>query len=183
MLRLTAVVLLISALLAACQIAPLRSDDSPFYKVPSGSKLRLNSKIIIPPNSVKIYIQEGQLVAAANQYYPFCRFDVRNLKEIPQPVEPDEIEIYRTSWVTDLIAELNRHSLLAMTSRLDFGDKPSPIVYGVQMDLRSAKQPDVFRLMCGHLQDPNIEARYLSVNQIRATLGKVFTLQLPEPKP
>ena len=141
---------------------------------------------MIPANALKIYIQDGRLVYATNEYYPFCKFELRDLKETPQVVKPDEFEIYSTSRQADLFVSIDKYHLIAglgvitsfgMFERND--GKPSPIVYGIRMDLRSARQPDVFRLTCGHLQDPNMEARYLSIKQIWGALGEVFTLQLP----
>ena len=174
--------------LTGCQSAEERWDESsPFYLPPPDSKLILHLEITIPADALKIYLQDGRLVYAANEYYPFCKFELRDLKETPQVVKPDEFEIYRTSRQTGVFARIDKHRLIAGVGiithfgAIDINDgKPSPIIYGVQMELRSARQPEVFRLTCGHLQDPNMEARYLSIEQMRAALGTVFTLRLAQ---
>ena len=171
--------------LTACQSAVERDESSPFYLPPPGSKLILNREITIPADALKIYLQDGRLVYAANEYYPFCKFELRDLKETPQSVKPDEFEIYRTSRQTGVFARIDQHRLIVSAHMITHagarGDgPPSPIVYGIRMELRSTRQPEVFRLSCGHLQDPNMEARYLSIEQIRAALGPIFTLQLAQ---
>jgi hypothetical protein len=147
---------------------------------PAGSKLVLNRDIQIPPLSLKIYVQAGQLTYSPNQYYPYCRFSVREVKPHAQRVQADEFQITRSWQVRDLFATLSTVPMLAAIFSGGGQDgKPSPITFGTEMDLRSADQPDVFRLMCGHLQDPNLTARYLTVAQVREALGDVFTLRIP----
>lgn len=168
--------------LSGCESFIKPDVNSPFYKVPSGSKLVLRRTIAIPTKRLKIYLQEGSLDYGANRYYPFCKFELKQAKNHPQFIEPDQFMITRTRRVVDHFVGLDpdRQPLFASIS---FGSsnngKPSPRIYGTQMDLRSPKQPNVFRLTCGHLQDPNMKARHLSINQIREALGAVFTLQLP----
>lgn len=172
-------------LLSGCQSLATRDEDSPFYKVPAGSTLTLNQTITIPAGEVKVYFQDGRLSSAVNQLDPFCEFEVYDLKDIPQVVAPDTFQIYQTSWERGYAAVAGQPRLLAslgFTIALggDFsGDKPSPSLHNVRMDLRSTRQPNVLLLSCGHLQDPGILARYLSVNQIRQALGEWFSLRLP----
>ncbi len=169
--------------LVGCQNFVERDENSPFYMVPSGSRLLLHYDVMIPPYKLKTYIQNGRIVYAPNQYYPFCRFELRQVKETPQRVTPDIFEIYQTSRQKGIFAAMSSFQLFASLTFGNSGDgKPSPIIYATRMDLRSSQQPEVFRLTCGHLQDPNLEARHLSIKQIREALGNVFTLQLPPEK-
>lgn len=172
-------------LLAGCESTAIRDERSPFYLPPAGSKLILNQPLSIPAGMLSAYVQDGRPVYGANEYYPFCRFELYALSAGSRVVQPDTFEIYRVSRQTGIFASIDKRRLLAgvgpgvelAMSDLDDG-KPSPIVYGVRMDLRSAKQPEVFRITCGHLQDPNMEARFLSIAEIRQAMGGVFTLQL-----
>lgn len=175
-----AVILLV--FLSGCESLIESDVNSSFYKVPRGSKLILHHTVAIPANRLKIYIQNGNLGYSANRYYPFCKFELRQTKKQPQFVTPDQFIITQTRRITDYFVGLNldSHHLLASVGFKSSNDgKPSPRIYGTQMDLRSTLQPQVFRLTCGHLQDPNLTARHLSINQIRKALGTVFTLQLP----
>jgi hypothetical protein len=179
MIRLISV--LLALLTTACQVPPSQQEISPAFKVPPGSTLILNQDLLIPANRTKIFVQGGRLAYGANGYYPYCRFSVRDIQPDPQRVAAGEFAIYRTERVRDLFAALDKSQMLAAVfSGNGRGDgKPSPITYGTRMYLRSAEQPHVFRMLCGHLQDPNLTARDLTVKQIRQTLGEVFTLRLP----
>lgn len=179
MMRLNAFLLVL--VLSACQIPPGQRETAHFYEVPPGSTLILNRRITIPPYDLKIYIQNGRLAQGANQAYPFCKFEVRHKQAHPQAIEPDEFEITRVDRVRSLFVKADR-PLLAATGigggTFEKEGKPTPRVHGSRMFLHSDRQPQVYQLVCGHLQDPNIEARYLSVQQIRETLGDIFTLKL-----
>ncbi len=185
MLKLTAICL--ALLLAGCESASIRATSSPFYLPPVGSKLILNQPLSIPAEMLSAYVQDGRPVFGANEYYPFCRFELRDLSPSSRVVQPDTFEIERVSRQTGVFAAIDKRRLIAALglgvnlgmSDLDDG-KPSPIVYGIRMDLRSARQPEVFRITCGQLQDPNMEAKFLSIDEIRQALGGVFTLQLTQ---
>ena len=177
MIKFAAILLLLS--LAACQIPPAEQDSSPFFLVPEGSRLVLNQDFQIPPYRFKIFVQSGRLAYGANQYHPYCRFSVQETAAHPQLVKADEFEIYRTRRVTSLFAALSPTNLFAGVFSGGRG-KPTSVIYGTEMDLRSSSQPRAFQLMCGHLQDPNLTARYLSVAQMQQAMGEVFTLKLPE---
>jgi hypothetical protein len=66
--RAALVVLLI--FLVGCQNFVERDENSPFYMVPSGSRLLLHYDMVIPPYKLTTYIQNGRMVYAPNQYYP-----------------------------------------------------------------------------------------------------------------
>lgn len=156
-------------------------QDSPFYRVPDGSTLVLTQNLIIPPNQVKLFVQDGQIVAAPNRYRPFCRFEVLPLLPTPQTVSADTFLVQRTARVEDLVAATDnrqRYAARSLIRPFDSDGLPTPVVYATRLYLRSASQPEVYRLSCGHLQEPLLGARHLSVNQMRQAMGEIFTLQL-----
>jgi hypothetical protein len=168
--------------LTGCESLIETDVNSSFYKVPSGSTLILHRDVAIPANRLKIYVQDGSLGYGVNQYYPFCKFELRQAKKQSQFIAPDQFIVTRTRRIVDYFVGLDfeRQPFFASIDLQNSANgKPSPKVYGTQMELRSTMQPQVFRLTCGHLQDPNLTARHLSINQIRETLGAIFTLQLP----
>lgn len=177
--------LVLMVFLIGCESLIETDVNSPFYKVPSGSTLILHRDVAIPANRLKIYIQDGSLGYGVNQYYPFCKFELRKAKKQSQSILPDQFMVTRTRRIVDYFVglDVDERELLASIDLKSSGNgKPSPRIYGTQMELRSTTQPQVFRMTCGHLQDPNITARHLSINQIRETLGTVFTLRLPPEK-
>jgi hypothetical protein len=172
-------VALLALLLTGCQFPPQHGGNSTTFNVPGGSTLTLNQALTIPPHSLKIYIQNGRLGFGPNEYYPFCKFELRQLKDTSQVVQPGAFEIYQTRRASGLMAGIPRRTRLAGLESFDIEDgKPSPVLYSIQLFLRSATQPDVYKLSCGHLQDPGFTARYPSLQEIREALGNVFTLQV-----
>jgi hypothetical protein len=168
--------------LAGCQTVVHPDADSPFYRVPKGATLILNRDITIPAGSVRVIYQEGRQVYAPNEYKPFCKFEVLPLKDVPQQVKADEFLIHRSGWGVDtLLVGLETLPRYARRGWLWFDDDPpSPRIYGTYLYLRSATQPDVYRLLCGHLQDAATVPRHLTINQIRAALGDTFTLRVAQ---
>lgn len=182
--------LVLAGLLSACQTTPgigigtgIIDPNSPFQSVPQGSRLILNHDITIPAGSVKVIYQGGRQVYAANEYEPFCKFEILPLKDVPQQVSADEFVIYRSGRGQHaLLVGIGLETLPRYAARGFLwwrDDAPSPRIYGTYMFLRSPTQPDVYRLICGHLQEPDGLARYLTINQIRAAIGDTFTLQTP----
>ena len=54
------IIVLVVTVLAACQTTAYEgNENSPYYKVPIGSKLILHQEIEIPPHLAGIYLQAG----------------------------------------------------------------------------------------------------------------------------
>ena len=177
-------------LLGGCRETLLRGgyDDltsSPFFLVPAGSRLTLNRSLTIPAGRVKITFQDGRQVAAPSLYRPFCRLEVLTLQDRPQQVRADTFIVSRVTRRRELAARYdNRYRYVARSAgpRWLFSgdDRPSPVIYATQLFLDSAAQADVYRLICGHLQEVHLGGRFLSVAQIRTALGDSFALQLAQ---
>ena len=176
-LKVFAFVTLVCSLLTACQTAPVANTQSPFYLPPVGTQLVLNQSLTIPANRVKVFIQDGRIVFAPNEYRPFCRFEVLPLKAEPQIVQPDNFVIQRRGRVEDLFAAWDSRYQFAARRLWWFDDDRSPVIFGTLMFISSPAQPDVYRMMCGHLQDYGLVPRHLTVEQMQATLGNIFTFQ------
>jgi hypothetical protein len=57
------------------------------------------------------------------------------------------------------------------------GDGASLQTWSTRMTLRSARQPEVFRLSCGQTALPH-EGQHVSINEMRKALGNVLTLDV-----
>jgi len=174
----------LAVLLSACQTMYDGNEDSPYYLVPVGSTLILHNAVAIPPQRAGVYLQGGQILplAQVNQYYPHCKFEVRAPREMAQTVTPDEFAIAKS--VQEVVHAMRAdHIQLARVSvgisiglGID-GGGPSVQTYATRMDLRSANQPEVFRLTCGQWEYPPF-ARHVTIGEMRRALGAVFTLRL-----
>jgi hypothetical protein len=171
--------------LAACQTASYEgNENSPYYQVPAGSRLILRQAVEIPPYRVGIFLQGGQIkpLSQINQYYPHCKFEVWKIRDLPQPVKPDEFTITKVvQEITDSVSA--GHVQLARVSigigvHMGGGDDGASVeTYATRLNLRSEKQPGVFRLSCGQWSYP-AAGQHVSIREMRVVLGDVFTLQL-----
>jgi hypothetical protein len=59
------------------------------------------------------------------------------------------------------------------------GDGASLQTWSTRMTLRSARQPEVFRLSCGQAALLH-EGQHVSINEMRKALGGVFTLDIAQ---
>jgi len=179
---------LLALLLAACQSAGFRfSEDSPHYPPPVGTRVILHQPLTIPPGHASTYVQFGRTMrfAEVDQYHAHCRFEVNRVGSSEQTVMPDEFRATRTELEqrdsvrrgeTTRLAAAGAPRVLAAAGRNS--GSMGVIVYVTRMKLHSDRQPEVLRLDCGHWStDPHDE--FLTLNQIRATLRPLMSVQLP----
>ncbi|MCP5420446.1 MAG: hypothetical protein H6970_01260 [Gammaproteobacteria bacterium] len=172
------IIVLVVGCLTGCQVSMLAAESG-YFAVPEGSTVTLNQALRIPPNGLKIYIQDGQLGMGPNEYDPFCKFELREVKPEAQLVQPGKFEIHMTRRASGIMAGIPRSTRLAGLGTFSMNQGlPSPILYSIQFFLRSTTQPEVYKLSCGHLQDPGLTAQFLSLQEIDQALGEVITLQL-----
>ncbi len=164
-------------MLTACQGLPTKSEDSPYYDIPAGSILVLNETITIPAERTSVYLQNGKILhySMVDPYYPHCQFDVRTIKDTSQIVSRDKFIIYKVGhWTSAIDNGIKRVGLRILSSG---GNGLSPQTYATILYLQSDRQPDVLTMTCQHWEDP-VDAEFLTIKQIRRTLGSVFTLEL-----
>jgi hypothetical protein len=175
--------LLLAVLLivTGCQSAPVRDESSPLFKVPAGSSVILHRALETDPGSARAYIQFGQPMpfAQTRQRYPRCYFYLDTVSDQAQTIESDEFEVVRTQQLR-LMSQLEDGRLQAAVGfGFGFGDGGSDENFSTHMQLRSARQPTVSELICELLTTTaDVMRNHLSIEEIRATLGEVVTLQL-----
>jgi hypothetical protein len=154
--RLILLLLPLLVALSACNTAATRDVNSPYFIIPSGSKLIQQKPIRIPEKRSHVKLQHGRIVGSVDQYTPNCRFNVNDLG--PSVVEPDSFAVSRAEvrqeWVT----------------------RPAIMRYYRIIYLESDKQPDVLNMTCNIWNDP-VGALDLSVPQIREALGDYFEFE------
>jgi hypothetical protein len=170
--------------LSACQSWDTRNADSPYYRIPAGSTLTLSKDLNIPAGNAAVYIQNGQIAASSGQvrgYDAHCILEMRASKDAPQPVRADQFVILkvreetRLAYADSTLLAGNFHTTIA-GNNIDGG--PGQKVHSTLLDLRSERQPEVFRLTCQRWDDRSYNTTPLTVSEIRKTLSDVFTLKL-----
>ncbi len=174
-------------LLAGCQTASYQTNDSsPFYVVPTGTHVILSKELSIPPYQLSVYIQNGRVLpnTEIQHYYPFCKFELHQLSDSARPVPPDDMTVTKTSqlqWdgAVARIGEIHRAALSSPIRRSQMeGGYPPIQAFLTQMDLRSERNPEVYRLTCARFGYPNMD-HHVTVAEIRRTLDPLFALRLP----
>ena len=145
---------------------------SPDTYVPDGTVITLNQPLTIPGNSISAPVRGGRIETRFN-YEAHCRIEVRTLGRKPQVIEPDRFEVVRTSWDWEYYGGIDPRNMYAA---LITSEGPSLQWYTTYVYLHSGRQPDVYRLRCRHIQESDINPRYLTMAQIQTVLGDVMTV-------
>lgn len=180
-----AIIAILAALLAACQTTAYEgNENSPFYLIPVGSTVTLTRNLTIPANQVAVFLQGGDVVASGgtNQYYPHCKFELRRRLDTAQTVQADSFEITKVTQEIGHSVTLDDLQLAGVSIGIGIhagadSDGASLQTYSTRMTLRSARQPEVFRLSCGLAALPH-EGQHVSINEMRKALGNVLTLDV-----
>lgn len=175
----------LAAVLSGCQTYA-GNENSPYYVVPAGSRLILQQELAIPPNELGVFIQNGRVLRSieVQHYYPFCKLELYQKSTRERTVRPDEITITRamqhrreTGAFTD--AGVLHLARLTLAQDDDDGDDGQIQSYTTRMELRSEKQPDIYRLTCAQWAYPgDVGDWHLTIAEIRRTLEPIFALRV-----
>ena len=165
----------IAIFLSACQTDTTyyaSPEDNPANLPAAGTKLILHQSLNIPPDQAGIYLQYGKITEfnQIQRYSAHCRFEVYKLSNDPQLIQPDSFTIQKISRQESSVES----KPLRNVARYDGG--VAYLYYTTVFYLHSPIQPNVYRLTCGHWLLAN-EGRYLSLTEIRNSLGDIITLQ------
>jgi len=171
----------LAAALAGCASLAVKDENSSYYPVPVGSKLILHRDLEIPADSARVYLQGGQVVKSAGVFDPYCRFEVRDVLNVPQTLKADEFVVRKTQM--DML-HISMHDGVQLAGLSGWGSSESDVTLVWYLWLESPRQPNVRRLICGGKFDAAFRARRPSINEIRIQLGDIASLITPhEPAP
>lgn len=162
---------IISLMISACQYStshPLRMGSVP---IPDLLTVELEKAIEIRPDRANEYIQYGEIKPYNKivEYYPHCFFELRSVSESKRTVLP---ETFRVTGISRDRFMAGFRKIMVASGGGDY----NPVMSTTQISLHSDTQPDVFRLSCQQLDEPYL-ARHVSLQQMRETLGGLFTLE------
>jgi hypothetical protein len=175
--------------LCGCQTtSDFGNENSPYYVVPAGSRLILERELTIPPEQLAVYVQDGRVLRSGEVRHdrPFCKFELHRLAPNARTVSPDDIVVVRASQQIHSNPVARGEPVLVADNA--FGDMVESLVappihsFATRMDLRSEKQPDIFRLTCAQWGERRF-GRHVTISEMRRTLAGVFTLRLPHEQP
>jgi len=168
--------------LAGCQALREPTDPAHSTRVPAGSVLTLHKRLVVTNSHDRIRFYRGAVAEdkdflLTKKYEPNCRLVMhRDLRDYDHVITPGRFAIYAVKEFDDY--QILGPRIVASNGPLLAGDGGiMPQEYATVMYLRSAKQTQVDRLVCGHYQD-STEGDYLTIEQIRSALGDIFSLEL-----
>lgn len=145
-----------------------------------GATLVLHEALPFEPGQVSLFIQHGKLLPSlkgVKVYQPYCKFELWTRQNQARQVAPDRFTVKKVVRDYFLVqgepAPLRKAALRPVSD--DWGR--STEIDSTLLYLHSDSQPDVYRLTCEHWNDVS-DAVYLSPEQIQATLGERFSLEL-----
>jgi len=163
-------VLLLLLFLVACRWLD-GAGEAGADRIPMGTLLDLHRDLTIPPDQAGVFIQ-GTPIGDRDRYDAVCRLEVRSVALTPRTVRADRFTVVRVAREWERFSQ--RETGLRRV-RFD-PDGPALLRFSTVLYLRSDRQPEVFRLVCSHLQDSAQNPRHLTAAELRTTLAPVVTL-------
>lgn len=143
-----------------------------------GSKIELNISSTIPPDSDRIYIQNGKVMdkSEIDTYQIYCNLVMRKYQDengSKLKVTPGEFTVYRVRLNNNYI---HRPVIYASTEDRYYYP-PLGVDYRTELFLKSSDQPDVKVLSCTrNMEDYSKESRFPKKSQIEKTMGELVNL-------
>jgi len=155
---------------------PAKNENSYTYSIKAGSVITLNKEITVAANLGRTFFQYGNVITEKNLniYYPHCSITVNTISDVNRIISPTTFNIVK---VIDDEEYAQGYMLFADNSlNLALG---GAIISGLvsYYYLQSVDAPDVRTLECIQW-DSLYENNYLSISEIRKSLGDIFTLTL-----
>lgn len=183
-------VLLLALAVSACQGTATRDESSSRYEVPEGSTLVLQRPLRVEPGSSRAHVQFGQPVgfSEVRWRHPVCIFLLDTPSEAARSIEPDAFTVVRTRRYRRISLRPSERRLAQVGIGIGigggFGDGGSDETFRTRMTLQSARQPGVRELICElRTTTADVMRDHLSIREIRATLGEVAQLRIPQGAP
>lgn len=170
--------------LTACSSVPA-PITSPYYQIPSGSKLILKRPLRIPPNTATVFIQYGKVVSSRQKdnFYAHCWFTSWYVRDQAQVIKPDTFTINDSQQLEDVVSR-HTNTMLAMNGPgigMNEDGGPMALAYSTVMHIHSDKQPDIRRFGCGYWENPD-DAQHLTVAEMQKALGNIARIKIKTDK-
>ncbi len=151
------------------------------YYPPVSSKIILKQVLKVGVDKAGLYIQDGEVTGNSHsRFKPFCYIRFVNVKQNGGTIKPDTFIIKNSRIETRLIAKhkpiLTPYGLI--TYRLA-DSTPSDILEVITMRIVSAKQPTVYLLECGGVENSPSQVEPPTMAELRQAMGNIMSLKLP----
>ena len=176
-------------LLLGCATAP-PNESSPWYRIPVGSELVLETQVQVPARQDRVYFQDGAAMdwRQVNIYRPHCALSVADKTETTQSISPDRFSV-KSSHSERFFKQVRRQEQPPQVRPAAFESQVTTVagwdrdgrmdyeVTALVIDLESARQPHVKTLTCADWGLPQ-DTIHITVEKVRQALGGMARLEL-----
>lgn len=186
------ILLALALLTVSCNLPPAKEIVTIKDKLNVGSLLHLTEEVIIPKQRTFIYIANGKVAPLKNYntvdiYEPYCMFFLQDETSQDKTISPDTFEVtdvlewegYYSQFNSGFMNAVNNTNSSGRFIKVD-GDR-GDIMYATIISLRSKKQAQVKKLVCGHWDD-YYRIEPLTFEQLKFTLGDLITIDVTNKK-
>lgn len=164
--------------LTGCQPSVVQEAAS-LHRVPAGATIIVHEDIHFNSGKTKAFIQHGRRVETlefGDLFFPHCIFEVDEWVAMPRLIKAGKYRVDRVNHRDDtrIYQKLAQANQVVASGGAAFVD----YLHVTELELSDSDQTRGLKLVCQH--SDSILADYLGVEQIRATLGKIASLDLPE---
>ncbi len=172
--------LVVAMIISACA-GGVSSVSSLNFNIPVGTQIIVKQSIRILPESGRVYIQGGKVVALQerDQYEYYCWFLSWKVNETEQIIMPDTFIVSNVRH-TDFYVQHFPETQVAMS---DFSGKSllawggaTATDYVTELSIHSDQQPDIRRLACSYWGDPAL-GRHITVPEMQSVLGDLVHIE------
>lgn len=170
--------------LAACAYTPPRDENSPFSVVPVGSKLILKQPIEIPPDALAVGLSSARDPLPGVPRYQRdtdCELELRTKVPKTRTLMPGTFEVIKMVKDTEYVS-LEPVKVAQIGIGVGSPAGPGWEVHSVDLFLRSADYPDVYRVHCEY-KETFREGDPIGVTVLRWAMGGDFDIQLADLPP
>ena len=169
---------------AGCTALAPFDPASPYWLPPVGSEVDLKQALEVPPQSARVFLQQGKAVAKSgvNQFLPNCNFEVNQVfEDSSQTIQPDTFRVRRVGrqW-EEVVQQVPTQYAALHLARGSVDGGTSPIIHAVHFWLESPRQPEVRRLSCRGAVDDPPKAKPPTGEEIFQALGDIAKLRVPD---
>ena len=161
-------------ILIACQQNPVRFEDSPYALLPTGTVLTQNQDITLPAYAFDVTIQNGIITSQDDLDWreANCLLESANSAKTTRILKAGQYQISSSK-------RHNEETMLPVRVaglQLVKGDEHKIII--LTLGLKSKHNPFIVRMTCTDWGAYYVD-KFLSLNQVRATLQPLFSIKLP----
>lgn len=168
--------LLLAALLAACQFAPVPDEASPHLRLAPGDTIVLHEPLSVPPGHARVFLQQGRVRAKhrLDSYRAHCNFELATVSDVAQTIHPGRFTITDVRWWEESVVQRDAPRLVRVGSD---SESATLITRLLHHQLEAPQQAGLRRLTChGGFSDP-WQVQFPSVAQIREALGTLASVE------